>query len=574
MKATLPYIETHIVDHCNLKCAACCHFSNISETNFTNIDVFSRDIKRLSELFEVNQIRLMGGEPLLHKELYKFIIVTRRYFPYSDIRVVTNGILLKKQDEIFWDTLKLTNTKIDLSKYPTGDSSFSEALDCIGKHLFNFYRNDKEGFCVYENAFGGMWLASYFHLTLSTQENDNPLKVFKNCPYKRCTNLVNGHLTHCPTASYIYKYNKYFCENYPQEKGIDIHNSSAEEILDYLNKPIQMCKFCIDEKDMKIIPWKRTQKDKNEWFIDKVDLNKCSKVLRIKKDINYPNPEGTINQQILWNVHFKIPKIGQSIKENILASKIHPTVFTKYKNCNQGKSLILCGAGPSLKFFSPLNNSKYLAVNRSFTYSKIQFDYIFASDWIGIKNYAEELKEYKGNKCKKFLALPYTELERAIPEDYANSFTNERFVMESDFEQMRFHKYNVDLSNLPFALSPTIATTAMQFIIYTAPKEIFIVGCDSANIGHFDKQDIKNKDATFEIQLFTDIINEWKELSRFIKHFYPNTTVYSINPIGLRNIFTDLYTKQFLDEYNFFEDQELVKVKIKNQIFYTYKDQI
>ena len=572
MKATLSYLETHIVDHCNLRCEACCHFSNISEPSFAQLDEFSKDIKRLSEIFEINQIRLMGGEPLLHKQLYKFILVTRRYFPFSDIRIVTNGILLKKQEEIFWDTLKITNTKIDLSKYPIGDASFSDALDCIGKHLFNFYRDDNGGFCVYENALGGMWLASYFHLTLQTKENSNTSKVFKDCPYKRCTNLVHGHLTHCPTASYISKFNKYFSEDYPNEKGIDIYKSSADEILDYLNKPIQMCKFCITEKDIKIIPWKKSEKNKGEWFVDTADLSKCTSVSREKKSVCCPNPEGTIEQQVLWNVHFKLPKIGQAIKENIQASKIHPNVFRKYKNCNQGKTVVLCGAGPTLKYFSPLSKAKYLGLNRAFLYSEIKLDYLFASDWMGIKNYADEFKNYEGNNCKKFLAMPYTELERAIPENYACSFENERFVMESDFEQMRFHKYNIDIENQPFALSPTIATTAMQFLLYTMPKEIFIVGCDSANIGHFDKKEQNNNsDNTFEINLFNDIVKEWIELSKFIIHFYPNTKVYSVNPIGLKGIFSDVYTKNFLDKYPLVKIENLSEVKIGNELFYTEK---
>lgn len=60
----LDYLETHIINKCNLNCKGCSHFSNIVDDEDAPVDitVFEKDFARLSELFDhIFTIRLMGG---------------------------------------------------------------------------------------------------------------------------------------------------------------------------------------------------------------------------------------------------------------------------------------------------------------------------------------------------------------------------------------------------------------------------------------------------------------------------------------------------------------------------------
>lgn len=51
-KPTLPYVEYHISDCCNLKCRGCGHFSNLSQNkNFPDINEFIKSLICLSERF-------------------------------------------------------------------------------------------------------------------------------------------------------------------------------------------------------------------------------------------------------------------------------------------------------------------------------------------------------------------------------------------------------------------------------------------------------------------------------------------------------------------------------------------
>jgi len=67
----LKNISVDIVSHCNLNCQCCDHFSPLAEKSFANIDIFEKDINRLSEISNatLDVLKLMGGEPLLHPKL-------------------------------------------------------------------------------------------------------------------------------------------------------------------------------------------------------------------------------------------------------------------------------------------------------------------------------------------------------------------------------------------------------------------------------------------------------------------------------------------------------------------------
>ena len=46
----IKYIETHIVDHCNLKCRGCSHFSPLAGPYFKDYNEYIKEITQLSKL--------------------------------------------------------------------------------------------------------------------------------------------------------------------------------------------------------------------------------------------------------------------------------------------------------------------------------------------------------------------------------------------------------------------------------------------------------------------------------------------------------------------------------------------
>ncbi len=71
-KPVIPYLETHIMDSCNLNCKGCTHFSNLYEIDSNvSYEQFMNDINQLSQKCFVIQLRLLGGEPLLNTDCIK-----------------------------------------------------------------------------------------------------------------------------------------------------------------------------------------------------------------------------------------------------------------------------------------------------------------------------------------------------------------------------------------------------------------------------------------------------------------------------------------------------------------------
>lgn len=246
IKPQLPkikYMETHLCDHCNLNCKRCGHFCNlINEEIFTDLEQYKKDIVELSKKIQIGQIRLMGGEPLLHPQVNEFVIATRQAFPKSDIRIVTNGILLPAMKEDFWETCRANRVKIDLSKYPIVGNKFSEYLDLLDDNNV---------------ALGYIHLAKKFHSKRNENGDSDIVEAFKACSSKNCVTLWKQKIWVCPACYREYS-NKIYNENRDLPDGLNIYEATSEEMMKVLNHPCEACRWCSITSTM--YPWEKDEK--------------------------------------------------------------------------------------------------------------------------------------------------------------------------------------------------------------------------------------------------------------------------------------------------------------------------
>jgi MoaA/NifB/PqqE/SkfB family radical SAM enzyme len=116
-------LQIDLCSHCNLNCQMCCHFSPIAGESYLNIDVFSRDMKRIAYLSGnyIGDIVLVGGEPLLHKDINKFIEISRKLFPCCRLVIITNGLLLiniENTNKEFWSICHENDVELTITVYP------------------------------------------------------------------------------------------------------------------------------------------------------------------------------------------------------------------------------------------------------------------------------------------------------------------------------------------------------------------------------------------------------------------------------------------------------------------------
>lgn len=260
MKNFLHLVEFHITEHCNLNCKGCVHFSPLAEKSFLKVSEFKKDIKMLKKITEgnVETIHILGGEPLLNPNLIKILKTARKYFKNSEIKLITNGLLVLSQKELFWKTLFNFKIELSITRYPLGlDYSKMAKLANKNKVKCTFYGDEKEN---------NSWC---FPLDLDGMQDFE--FNFKNC-YKgnNCTNIniYKGKLYICPVVSNIGHFNKFFNKNVEVKENDYLKLSSIkniDEIKAYIASPIPFCSFCSVQERTFNNKWEISKKEIKEW---------------------------------------------------------------------------------------------------------------------------------------------------------------------------------------------------------------------------------------------------------------------------------------------------------------------
>ena len=297
--------------------------------------------------------------------------------------------------------------------------------------------------------------------------------------------------------------------------------------------------------------YKKSPKEVLEKFVSTVKtdthkiINICGIKIKIRRNITAPSKKYTLELKTDGRV------IADVIQKHLCTLMLHQKNFAHYKNFYNGKDVVVCGAGPTLQYYSQLPDCIHIATNRAFLYNRVKFNYLFTQDWIGIQHLQQELINYKGDNCIKFFGTQngcHTE----IPESFAIKCNALRFNTDGEFWPTA--KFAVDISTNPFGNFHTIVLTALQFVLYTNPKRIFIVGCDSVPSGHFNSLNENDADRAKQIALQQKFHNEmykdWQRFKNFVQVHYPDTEIISVNPIKLKGLFKDVYTQEYLDANN------------------------
>lgn len=252
--------EVALAEHCDLNCVGCDHFSPLAEPEFADYEELKRDFERLSSLFHgrAKEVHLLGGEPLLHPNLVKFLKMARESFPDAVIDITTNGLRLLNQPEEFWLACKENRISIRPTKYPVPldfEKMEKRAID----YGVDYRYFDNTGTVLKTMALG--------KLDLNGLQDGS--RNFLLCHRANtCVYLQRGRLYTCTVAPTARHFNKFFGENLKElpEDSIDIYQTnSAQEILQFLSRPIPFCRYCMVEKMRWNQPWRQSERAIEEW---------------------------------------------------------------------------------------------------------------------------------------------------------------------------------------------------------------------------------------------------------------------------------------------------------------------
>jgi MoaA/NifB/PqqE/SkfB family radical SAM enzyme len=250
----------YAVQHCNLNCKSCTAFSPIADESFLNIESYKKDMAKLAELTgsSLSCFYVTGGEPLLHPQITEIFSIARKCFPQTEISFMTNGLLLNKMPESFWENLKQNDVTIGLSRYP-----IQIDVDEI--------RAKAESYCLRFDYVGGsnapvklMWK---YPLDIYGKQPLN--RSYNICTQiNRCITMEDGLVYPCNTIAGIKHFNKYFNMNLEvtSKDVLDLHIvKDINEMYNFLYTSKPFCKYCNRHGVEFGIKYGNSKKDIGEW---------------------------------------------------------------------------------------------------------------------------------------------------------------------------------------------------------------------------------------------------------------------------------------------------------------------
>ena len=219
----------------------------------------------------------------------------------------------------------------------------------------------------------------------------------------------------------------------------------------------------------------------------------------------------------------------------------HGRIFPQFKNINNGKDVVIVATGPTLAKYKSIKDAVHIGVNRAYQFNKIKLQYLFMLDGTATKSYIDEID--KLDDIVKFYGLNLFKEEYRpgvrIPEYHLKSKNSYR-CYTYNYQNMEL---NTNLEVFPLYNSASIAFAAIHFALYTHPKRIFLVGCDSNSAPYWDGGG-REQDYMVQADRINNImLDGYKKLKRFAQICYPDVEIISINPVGLKGLFKDVYTE-------------------------------
>jgi MoaA/NifB/PqqE/SkfB family radical SAM enzyme len=204
-KIKIPHLEWHVAHSCNLTCQGCLHFSDYGHEGITDYETIKKWYSEWSPRLAPKTIDILGGEPLLNKDILKIISLTREMWddPYLEtINLQSNGLLLDRFPDLPI-ILKEANCSICLSQHgndPVYNKIFEKAKTTLAEW------QDQYGIKTNIIDFYTFWMKPYLGYgdTMEPYEDNDPDESWNNCPTGQdCFQIHQGNIYKCSPLAYL-----------------------------------------------------------------------------------------------------------------------------------------------------------------------------------------------------------------------------------------------------------------------------------------------------------------------------------------------------------------------------------
>lgn len=267
--------------------------------------------------------------------------------------------------------------------------------------------------------------------------------------------------------------------------------------------------------------------------------------LLIADDVRNRYNKGQVNKWFMKNVLADIEEMKYRVAEQCEISSAHEKTFAGYENCFRDRDIVLLGNAPTLKYYKPMPNVIHIGLNRAWLRDDIDIDFLFCIDHRTMDDRIDVTQGFSKIKRMVFLSTTLDRLPlhwHSFPEQYFMNKNISHFYINSCGRYKDQPIYR-DICHHALTEMGSGVFSAFQFALYTNPKKIYLAGFDSTPSGHFfdtDEDEPSEGLLNFPIQKLG-----FARMKMFAKYYYPETEIISINPVGLKGLFNDVYTEEY-----------------------------
>lgn len=229
--------QTDIVGQCNLACRDCDHISPIAKNRFADPESLHRDFSILAKVYRPRLVQLLGGEPLLHPGIVPVIQAVRASGISGRVMVFTNGLLLPRMKDAFWENLD----DLEISIYP-GSNLDPKSMESFKAKARDF------------NVRLEVYYYKEFRRIFSLSGSRDPAlveRIYRSCKKAHvwgCHSVYDGHLYKCPQSIFIPGMLG-LPEGESTHDGIELRDDPGfrDRLYAYLTspKPLRACRHCL-----------------------------------------------------------------------------------------------------------------------------------------------------------------------------------------------------------------------------------------------------------------------------------------------------------------------------------------
>ena len=219
----LNFAEFYITNVCNLVCENCNRFNDFSRRG--KIDFDEKKYIDFSQKFNISRISILGGEPLLHPNLFNYVKGIRKLWPDCSMVITSNGLLINKVKHLY-EYCVANECELEISFHDKGNLDLkiwkeidyfkinngkgwgrvkTEILHHVGRDNEKFtteakHLQDERGFkFLFTDAhfFSSTSIKEWRESTTPIPHNSDPEKAYHECTMKFSHTFFDGELYKC-----------------------------------------------------------------------------------------------------------------------------------------------------------------------------------------------------------------------------------------------------------------------------------------------------------------------------------------------------------------------------------------